>query len=373
MAPPLGTPSGGLLDPGEAKLGCSTSMAQGPHPKAVRADPDDPLIGSLVDGRYHVQGRLGAGGMGRVYLASDESADRRVALKVLPVSPADAGDPDFAVRFVHEAAMASGLHHPHVVEIYETGRCSQGGLYFAMEYLEGRTLASVLQQGPLPPERVIRIASQIARAVAEVHRMGWVHRDLKPSNVMLLNRKGEPDFVKVLDFGLARLLDPLDADLTHTGSFQGSPHYMAPEQARSERTTPAADIYSLGAIAYEMVCGRLPYRGDSPIAVLLEQQRQDPKRPRLVDATIPLCLEKVILKAMERDPARRYRTMDEVVHALDDAAGTLGVPAQPQPLTLLTAEDLARIEVRPDRGVWPYVLGAAVVAGIGAAAWNFLG
>lgn len=373
MAGPMGAPRGGLVDLGEGMLGCSTSMTPAPYPTAVRAHPDDPLIGGTVDGRYEVLEWLGAGGMGRVYLASEPLAGRQVALKVLPLFPADVSGTDFAERFAHEAAMASSLHHPHVVEIYDTGTCSRAGLYIAMEYLEGRTLESVLARGPLRPERVIRIAAQIARAVAEVHRLGWVHRDLKPSNVMLLPREGHPDFVKVLDFGLARLLDPVDGDLTHTGSFHGSPQYMAPEQARSERATFATDVYSLGAIVYEMVTGRPPYVGDSPIAILLDQQSQDPKRPRLVDATIPLCLERVILKAMQRAPSQRYQTMDEMIAALDEAAGTLGVPARPQGLTLLTAEDLARIEVRPGRAVWRYLAGAMALGAMGAAAWNWFG
>lgn len=353
-----------------------------PDSAILAADLEDPLLGRALDDRYRILEQLGAGGMGRVYLAVEAGTERYVALKILPLALVDPRDPSFVDRFSLEASMASRLDHPHAVQIYETGRSREGIFYIAMEYLEGRTLAGLLEKGPLPADRVIRIISQVARAIQQAHDRGLVHRDLKPSNIMLVEREGHPDFVKVLDFGLARFwegpagckdsTDRANGDLSHTTSFHGSPHYMAPEQARSERPTPAVDVYSLGAIAYEMVCGRLPYSGESPIAILLEQQKHDPKRPRLIDASIPHCLERVIVRAMERDPLRRYGSMDEFLEALAEAAGTLGVPDLPQTLTLLTAADLARIEHRPwfRRNTWRAIMAAGAMGALGAAVWR---
>lgn len=342
---------------------------------ARAAHSDDPLVGREIDGRYRIVEPLGAGGMGRVYLAVQLGLEREVALKVLPSGLADPRDLSFLKRFYLEAAVTARLRHPNTVVIFDHGRSSDDGIfYIAMEYLQGRTLAALIErEGALKPQRVIRIVLQIARAIREAHNLGLVHRDLKPSNVMVIEGADEPDFIKVLDFGLAKFFGGPEPDLSQTGSFLGSPHFMAPEQARSEKPTPQSDVYSLGVIAYQLATGRLPWNGQSPIAVLLEQQSGAPKRPRLHDARIPEALEAVILRAMERDLDQRYRSMDELIDALTTAGDAVGVPHTEEGLTLLTAEDVAKLEETPrmQRLIWRAAIATGALAAI-ASTWLWL-
>ncbi len=370
-----------LVDPGAGSAGCSQVMPL-PHQRSVEQALrfDDPLVGRLLDGRYRILQPLGSGGMGRVYRAVQTGLEREVALKVLPDGNAGAGDLGFVKRFCLEAAVTARLGHPNTVVIHDYGRSDDGIFYIAMEYLEGRTLAQVLDEdGPLPADRVLRIGTQIARAAREAHRHGLVHRDLKPSNVMLVPRDDEPDFVKVLDFGLAKFFVRGDADLTHSGAFLGSPQYMAPELVRGAPATPRSDIYSLGVMLYEMACGRPPFTAGSNIAVLLEHASAQPKRPRLVESSIPKALESLILKAMEKDPEARFTSMDAVLEALGRAGGAVGLPAAADDTLrpILTAADVASIEVGSRRRMWrrrltPWLYGAAVTAACAAAWQHFL-
>ena len=346
------------------------------QPAALRFD--DPLIGRLIDGRYHVVEPLGAGGMGRVYRAVQTGLDRHVALKVLAEGHADPHDLTFVKRFCLEASVTARLGHPNTVVIHDYGRSDDGIFYIAMEHLEGRTLAELLaDEGPLPAPRVVRIGAQIARAAREAHRNGLVHRDLKPSNVMLVPRDDEADFVKVLDFGLAKFFVRGDHDLSQSGAFLGSPQYMAPELVRGGQAGPRTDIYSLGVMLYEMACGRPPFAASSSIAVLIEHASAQPKRPRLVDATIPHAHETVILRAIVKDPEARYASMDALLEGLARVGNALGVPADDEPLRpVLTAADVASIEVGSRRRYWrrklaPWLFGLAAAAA-GAAAWNGL-
>lgn len=346
------------------------------QPAALRFD--DPLVGRLIDGRYRIVEPLGSGGMGRVYRAVQIGLERKVALKVLPEGHADPRDLTFVKRFCLEASVTARLGHPNTVVIHDYGRSDDGIFYIAMEYLEGRTLADVLDaDGALGTPRVLRIGTQIARAAREAHRNGLVHRDLKPSNVMLVAREDEPDFVKVLDFGLAKFFVRADYDLSQSGAFLGSPQYMAPELLRNAPPSPRTDIYSLGVMLYEMACGRPPFAAPSSIAVLLEHASAQPKRPRLVDAKIPHALENVILKAMAKDPEARYASMDELLVALAGAGSALGMSPDREPLRpVLSAADVASIEVGSRRRYWRRKLGpwafGLTAAAAGAAAWHFL-
>jgi len=365
------------VDSRDESAGCSSAMALPLQPAALRFD--DPLVGRLIDGRYRVVEPLGHGGMGRVYRAVQVGLDREVALKVLAEGHADPRDLTFVKRFCLEASVTARLGHPNTVVIHDYGRSDDGIFYIAMEYLEGRTLAEVLEaEGALPPSRVLRIGTQIARAAREAHRNGLVHRDLKPSNVMLVARDDEPDFVKVLDFGLAKFFVRGDAELTQSGAFLGSPQYMAPELLRNAPASPRTDIYGLGVVLYEMACGRPPFTAASSIAVLLEHASAQPKRPRLLDSHIPEALEHVILRAIAKDPQARYGSMDELLLALSWAGNALGVPADAEPLRpVLTAADVASIEVGSRRRYWrrklrPWLVGLAAAAGAGAAAWQLL-
>ncbi len=353
-----------------------------PHqrPTAAPIRLDDPLVDRVIDGRYRIVEPLGAGGMGKVYRAVQTGLDREVALKVLSAGLADGRDLAFVKRFCLEASVTARLGHPHTVTIHDYGRTDDGIFYIAMEYLEGRTLAQLLEEeGALPAPRLLRIANQIARAAREAHRNGLVHRDLKPSNVMLLAREDEPDYVKVLDFGLAKFFLGGDGDLSQSGAFLGSPQYMAPELVRSEPATPRTDVYSLGVMLYEMACGRPPFTAESSIAVLLEHASAQPKPPRLVARDIPEALERVILRAMQKDPEDRYASMDELLEALAWAGSSMGVALAREPLrpVLLTSSDVEALEVGSRRRYWrrklsPWILGLAAAAATAAALQQLL-
>ena len=204
----------------------------------------DPLIGRVVNDRYRIVEQIGHGGMGRVYKAQQSPLDRVVALKVLGAG--HDRDPNFYKRFFLEASVTAKLTHPNTITLYDYGRTDDGIFFIAMEYLAGRTLSAAMQQdGPLAQERVIHVAQQICRSLREAHALGIIHRDLKPANVMLLRQHDDHDFVKVLDFGLVKFFsgeNQVENDITNAGTFMGSPHYIAPEQARNQNPDQRCDI-----------------------------------------------------------------------------------------------------------------------------------
>ncbi len=269
---------------------------------------------------------LGRGGMGVVYRARQRSLDRLVAVKLL-LGGTHAGE-DARRRFASEARAAAGLRHPHIVTIYEIGD-HHGEPYFAMELIQGLTLAEVARAGPLPPKRAAALLRAVAEGVDYAHVAGVLHRDLKPSNI-LLDGTGAP---KVTDFGLARPIDTAER-LTLTGEVLGSPAYLSPEQARGDRALEGigSDIYSLGAVLYELLCGRPPFLGDSPASVLQQVAEADPVSPRRLNPAIPRDLETVCLKCLERAPAHRYRSANEL--AADLRRFEHGEPVRAQPVGL---------------------------------------
>ena len=214
--------------------------------------------GTIVDRRYQIESRLGSGGMADVYLATDTQLGRRVALKLLYRRFAQ--DPEFVERFRREASAAAGLQHQHVVSVYDRGEWD-GTYYIAMEYLEGRSLKAVIhQEAPLEPGRAIELAVQILRAARFAHRRGVIHRDLKPHNV-IVDDEGR---ATVTDFGIARAGA---SDMTQTGSIMGTAQYLSPEQAQGHAVSAQSDLYSIGIILYEMLTGRVPFEGDSAVAI----------------------------------------------------------------------------------------------------------
>jgi ABC-type amino acid transport substrate-binding protein len=249
---------------------------------------------------YELLAELGRGGMGVVYLARQVKLDRTVALKMILAGP-HAGPAERA-RFVTEARATARMHHPHIVQIHEVGE-ADGLPYFVLEFVEGGSLAQKLDGTPQPPQAAARLVELLARAMAYAHERGIVHRDLKPGNV-LLTTAGEP---KITDFGLAKVID-LDRSLTVTGAVMGSPDYMAPEQARGATKTigPAADVYALGVILFELLTGRLPFTAESPVALLRKVGSEQAPSPRALCAAVPKELEAVCLRCLEKDPARRY-------------------------------------------------------------------
>ncbi|MGQ0507580.1 MAG: TonB family protein, partial [Myxococcaceae bacterium] len=288
---------------------------------------DENILGRTVAGRYQVLERIGAGGMGRVYKAFDLRGNRVVALKVLERKHPD---PAFIKRFKLEAAITSQLRHPNTIQVVDHGTSPEGLLFIAMEYLQGQTLAELLgRTHALPWQRAVHIIQQICRSLREAHRLGLVHRDLKPANVMLIPDGQGRDLVKVLDFGLAKQFDEermRGGEITANGMIVGSPQYMAPEQATGARADPRSDIYSLGVLFYEALCGRPPFQARQYITVLLKHVHDAPPPMRHSPAgtLIPDGIEAVVMRCLAKEPAKRFQSMDEVLGGIVRAASVLG-------------------------------------------------
>jgi serine/threonine-protein kinase len=269
-----------------------------------RSAAETPLAGSgswpRTFGEFELLAELGRGGMGIVYQARQHSPRRLVALKVV-LHGALAAPEDLA-RFRAEAEHVARLDHPHVVPVYEVGQVD-GQPYFTMKHLEGTTLARRLADGPLPPRQAAALLLPVARAIHYAHQHGIVHRDLKPSNI-LVDQEGQPH---VTDFGLAKRVEQADS-FTHPGAILGTPAYMAPEQAGAKRGKPgpAVDVYSLGAILYEMLTGRPPFQAPSPVETVLMVLEQDPVPPRLLNSRADAELEMIALKCLQKPPELRY-------------------------------------------------------------------
>ena len=292
--------------------------------------PIDPLIGLTLDEKYRLDERLGTGGMGTVYRATHLLIDRPVAVKVL--NPRYVEDETALVRFRREARAAGRLQHANAVTVTDFGRTSDGLVYLVMELLEGRTLRDVLaREAPLDVARAVSIMLQISSAVAAAHNAGVIHRDLKPANIFVVQRKEAPPFIKVLDFGIAKLAaDALDDDddpqtLTQVGAMIGTPRYMSPEQCDGAHLTPAADVYSMGIILYEMLTGTTPFNGTSPLAIAIKHSSQPPRSPREFVTTIPSSLEEVVLHTLEKRAEDRPKDAEAFRQELYAVAERLGL------------------------------------------------
>jgi serine/threonine-protein kinase len=286
---------------------------------------DLPVTSTIIDGRYRVLGRVGSGGMADVVRAEDLQLGRNVAIKLLHRRFAE--DPEFVERFRREASSAAGLQHPNVVSVYDRGAWD-GTYYIAMEFLEGRTLKRVVtEEAPLDPARATDLATQILRAARFAHKRGIIHRDLKPQNVIVDDSVPTPH-AKVTDFGIARAGA---SDMTQTGSIMGTAQYLSPEQAQGHAVSAPSDLYSIGIILYEMLTGRLPFEGESAVTIALKQVSERPTSPRALNPAISPALEAVVMRALEKDPARRFADADDMIAALEGAAAGIA-PAPPPPL-----------------------------------------
>jgi eukaryotic-like serine/threonine-protein kinase len=265
--------------------------------------------GTVVDERYRLDRKIGSGGMADVWLAEDTELDRQVAIKIL--HDRFAQDKEFVQRFQREAQSAAGLQHPNVVGIFDRG--SFDGTYFiAMEYVEGPSLKDLVKGG-MATQDAINFTRQILNAARFAHRKGIVHRDLKPQNV-LIDDEGR---ARVADFGIARAGET--SDITATGSVMGTAQYISPEQAQGKPTTPRSDIYSIGVILYEALTGRVPFEGESAVAVALKQVSEAPRRPSAINPNVPPALDAVVMRALAKDPDARFKDADAFLKALDAA------------------------------------------------------
>ena len=319
--------------------------------------------GSVVDGRYRVLRKIGSGGMADVWLAEDAHLQRQVALKVLHSRFAQ--DREFVERFRREAESAAGLHHPNVVAVFDRGEVD-GTYYIAMQYLEGRSLKQLIDLG-LTPEQSVYLVRQVLEGARFAHRHGVVHRDLKPHNV-IVDDEGK---AVVTDFGIARAGV---SEITQTGSVMGTPHYLSPEQAQGEEVTPVSDLYSIGVMLYEALAGRVPFEGESAVAVAMKQVSQAPQRPSSINPDVSPALDSVVMRALEKSPGDRFQNADAFIAALDNAlragdelrGGTAAFA--PLPPAVMAAEVAEMDEIEEEerrRRRWFWILAAiAVLIGV---------
>src|SRR5579883_426453 len=259
----------------------------------------------VFSGRYEITHLVARGGMAQVYRARDALLDRPVALKVL--FPELSVDRAFVERFRREAQAAANLSHPNIVPVFDWGE-DDGTYFIVMEYVDGRPLSALLRaSGPLPPERAVDIGANVAAALAYAHRHGVIHRDVKPGNVLIT----DDGLVKVTDFGIARAVNTEDS-LTQTGAVMGTATYFSPEQAEGLGVDARSDIYSLGVVLFEMLTGRPPFLGDTPVAVASKHVREHPPLPREINPAVPPDLEAVIMKCMAKSPDYRYATAEDL-------------------------------------------------------------
>ncbi len=308
----------------------------------VREDEETPLtdsqlsggrstavLGTVVGGRYYVRKLCGEGGMGRVYEAEHIDIGKRVALKIL--HPAYSQTPDLVERLRREARSASKIAHPNVVDVTDSGTTPDGAFFFVMEYLEGIELGELIyREKRLDIRRTLMIGAQICRALQAAHEVNVIHRDLKPENVLILRRDGQRDFVKVLDFGIAKSGSDSELGesrggrrLTQPGMTMGTPEYMAPEQASGKPADPRSDIYAVGGLLYEMLSGNPPYEGANFMEILHKKANGAPAPLSTVRNDVPPALENVIIKAMAKEPEARQQSMEALEKELQNVATLL--------------------------------------------------
>lgn len=268
-------------------------------------------LGANIDGKFKIVSLLSEGGMGVTFLAEQEELGRKVVLKILHLNLAN--DPEGRERFIREAQLLGSLQHSHLVQVYSAGVYADEFPYIAMEYLEGKTLEEYLRaSGPIDWKKACRITMQVCDAMAYCHAAGVIHRDLKPANIIILQNT-QSDFVKVIDFGLAKTLDGNKNTLTATGLVVGSPHYMSPEGCAGQKPDSRSDIYSLGCVLYEMLAGRAPFISESPFELFSAHKADQPVEPskHVPNIVIPSALDGTVLKALEKEPLSRFASMEE--------------------------------------------------------------
>jgi serine/threonine-protein kinase len=317
--------------------------------------PKDPFIGTIIAGRYVVEALLGVGGMGSVYRARHQFIGRHVALKFL--DPSLTKNERLRKRFLGEARAANQINHEHIIDITDFGETEDGIIYMVMEYLEGQTLEEEIEKGPLELRRALRIALQVALGLGRAHELGVVHRDIKPGNIHLGRRRMDRDFVKILDFGVARIEH--DARITGQNMIVGTPEYIAPEQIRSASPTPASDLYSLGCVLFEMLTGKIPFSGKTTV-LLVKHINDAPAAPSANNPSIPPQVDALVLKLLQKNPLHRHRDayhlVQELQRLLDSLPGQkssrphFGQPPSSASSAAHKAVDV--VEARPEEEGW---------------------
>ena len=288
----------------------------------------DPLLGTVLLEQFRIDEQIGTGGMGTVYRAHQTTVGRDVAVKVLRSELAR--DEESVFRFEREARLAISLDHPNLVRVFLSGRLSDGRLYIVMELLEGRSLAEELTHDGLPSiERALIMTMKLCAGLGAVHAAGIVHRDIKPENVYLVKRGKDNDFVKLVDFGIARVLEAegIGPTTTQSGRVFGTATYISPEAATGEDTDQRSDIYSLGVLTYQLLTGSLPFEGKTAGAVLMQHVHQEPPmlQTKGRGAEVPDDVARVVMQALSKDPAARQQSLAEFLDSLAEAAGNAGL------------------------------------------------
>ncbi len=306
---------------------------------------DVDLSGERIFGDYIIRKKLGEGGMGAVYLAENVAIDQKIAIKVLHGEAAQSEE--LVQRFNREAKTISRLTHPNIIRVFIFGKTEKGLIYLAMEYVDGRPLRLAIEDAKhLDELRAISIMRQTLHALAEAHELGIVHRDLKPDNIMLTSFRGVEDYVKVLDFGIAKVKEnegPKQAKLTQAGVVYGTPEYLSPEQAQAKPLDGRSDLYSMGIILYEMIAGTVPYTGSTAVSILAAHVYDTPKPPsNVAQHRISLEMERVIMKAIAKDPAQRYQTAMDFLSDLEGIEEK-AIGSKARKTTMLDATELSKI------------------------------
>lgn len=296
------------------------------------------MVQRILDQRYELEELIGGGGMADVYKAKDCLLNRPVAVKILHEEFKQ--DKEFIYKFQREAQAAARLSHPNIVNIYDVG-VADGDHYIVMEYVPGRTLKDrIRQEGHLSVSESLRVAREIAEALAHAHANNLVHCDIKPHNILMM----ADGHAKVADFGIARAVT--ESTMTYSGNVIGSVHYFSPEQAKGTMITPKSDVYSLGVVLYEMLTGKLPFTGDNPVSIAVKHLQEEPVPVRQIDPAIPPVVEAIVSKAMSKDPAMRP-TSAELVQDISQAERMLMAGSQPMPQMAPMAQDPDATQVLP--------------------------
>lgn len=333
----------------DVKTGQGDTPATAPDPQKPPPVPPlaEDLVGTVISERYKIEKVLGKGGMGAVYLVQHVHMRKHYALKMLHAETSQ--NPELVARFEREAVASAHAEHPNITVATDFGRTDNGGFFLVLEYLEGKRLRDILNSGPLDAKRAVHIARQVACALEVSHGLGIVHRDLKPENIMLVNRQGDSDFVKVLDFGLAKVAtdslqtasdEPLET-ITRHGSIFGTPRYMAPEQCVGDSVDGRTDLYALGMVLYEMLAGIHPFDGSGVVQLVRQQLSKavPPFTERAPNVVVPIGLQAVVLKLVEKKAEQRYADAKELIAALDALALDPAAKSSASPSKTPSAQD----------------------------------